>query len=73
MKTDAEIKIDGITALLNALGELQAEKFIALMRRESFDYTRWQRDMWSEKTIKEISCAATKCQNETKKGSQIQH
>ena len=46
MKTDTEIKIDGTKALIDVLGELQAERFIALIGRESFDYTRWQRDMW---------------------------
>lgn len=47
MKTDTEIKVDGTKALLDALGGLQAERFIALIRREPFDYTQWQKDMWS--------------------------
>lgn len=64
MKTDTEIKINGTRALLDALGELQAERFITLIRREPFDYTRWQKDMWSERSIKEISNAAMKYRNE---------
>lgn len=66
MKTDTEIKIDGTRVLLDALGELQAERFITLIRREPFDYTRWQKDIWSERSIKEISNAAMKYRNETK-------
>jgi len=66
MKTDTEIKVDGIKVLIDALGELQAERFIALIAREPFDYTQWQRDMWSEKTVKEISNAAMKYRNERK-------
>ena len=58
MKTDTEIKIAGTMALLDALGKLQAERFIALITREPFDYTQWQKNMWSEKTIKELSNAA---------------
>jgi hypothetical protein len=60
MKTDTEIKIDGTKALIDALGELEAERYIALITREPFDYTKWQKDMWSEKSIEEISNAAMK-------------
>jgi len=69
MKTDTEIKVDGTKALLDALGELQAERFIALIRREPFDYTQWQKDMWPERTIKEISEAAMKYRNKANKES----
>jgi len=64
MKTDTEIKIDGTKALIDALGELQAERFIALIGREPFDYTRWQRDLWPQTSIEEISEAAMKYRNE---------
>jgi hypothetical protein len=37
---------------------VQAEKFIALIRREPFDYTKWQRTLWSEKGVEEISQSA---------------
>jgi hypothetical protein len=64
MKTDTEIKVDGTKALIDALGELQAERFIALITREPFDYTRWQKDMWPERSIEEISEAAMKYRDE---------
>jgi len=64
MKTDTEIKIDGTKVLIDALGELQAERFIALIGREPFDYTRWQRDLWPQRSIEEISEAAMKYRNE---------
>ena len=64
MKTDTEIKIDGTKALIDALGELQAERFIALIGREPFDYTRWHRDLWPQRSIEEISEAAMKYRNE---------
>lgn len=53
--TDTEIKLRGMEALIEALGEVQAEKFIALIRREPFDYTEWQRTLWSDKSVEEIS------------------
>jgi len=60
MKTDTEIRIDGTKALMDALGELQTERFIVLIGREPFDYTRWQKNMWAGTTVKETSAAAMK-------------
>jgi hypothetical protein len=58
--TETEIKIKGMEALITALGEVQAEKFITLMIREPFDYTLWQRKLWNDKSVKEISDMAMK-------------
>ncbi|MDD5483259.1 MAG: hypothetical protein PHP98_06365 [Kiritimatiellae bacterium] len=44
--------------IAGALGDVAAEKFIALIKREPFDYTRWQRKLWPEKSIEDISKAA---------------
>ena len=60
MITDTEIKATGFRALVAALGDVQAEKFIALIQREPFDYTQWQRALWPERSIEEISEAAMK-------------
>lgn len=60
MFTDTEIKATGFRALVAALGDVQAEKFIALIQREPFDYTRWQQTLWADKSIEEISEAAMK-------------
>lgn len=58
--TDSEIRITGFRALLAALGDVQAEKFIALIQREPFDYTQWHRTLWPDQSIEEISHAAMK-------------
>ena len=58
MLTDTEIKVTGFQALVAALGNVQAEKFIALIQREPFDYTQWHRTLWPDKTVEEISQAA---------------
>ena len=65
MKTDTETKVDGTKALIDALGELQAERFIALITREPFDYTQWQKNIWPERSIEKISEAAMKYRNES--------
>ncbi len=58
MITDTEIKIIGIKALTEALGEVNAEKFISLIMREPFDYTRWQRQLWEGRSVEDVSRSA---------------
>ncbi len=55
MITDTELKLKGMEALIVALGKVQAERFINLVRREPFDYTRWQRQLWPDKSVEELS------------------
>ncbi len=58
MRTDTEVRISGLRALVEALGPVEAERFITLMLREPFDYTTWQRHLWPEKSVDDISKAA---------------
>jgi hypothetical protein len=44
--TGTEVRQKGMIALIEALGEVDAERFITLMIREPFDYTTWQREMF---------------------------
>jgi hypothetical protein len=55
MKSDAELRIEGLRALCDALGFLEAERFVSLILREPFDYTQWQRTLWPERSVSEIS------------------
>ena len=56
--TDNEIKLQGIDAFIRSLGEVQAERFISLILREPFNYTEWQKKLWIDKSISEISSMA---------------
>lgn len=58
MSTDTELRVCGLRALVDALGSVEAERFIALMLREPFDYTNWQRHLWVDKSVDEVSKAA---------------
>ncbi|MDN3514703.1 MAG: hypothetical protein NG747_09915 [Candidatus Brocadia sp.] len=66
MITDAEIKIKGIEALINTLGEVEAERFISLVMREPFDYTKWQRTLWIDKSVAELSTTAMQLRKKSK-------
>ncbi len=55
MITDTEIKQRGINILSQYLGDVEAERFIALIQRERFDYTKWRQGLDEELSIEEIS------------------
>lgn len=55
MITDTEIKAKGMHLLAQYLGDVEAERFIALIQREPFDYTKWRQDMGEDLGIEEIS------------------
>jgi hypothetical protein len=55
MITDTEIRIKGLQILTEHLGDIEAERFIALIQREPFDYTKWRRGLDEDLSIEEIS------------------
>ena len=42
MRTDTIVKQEGINALISSLGYVDAERFIMLISKEHFDYTKWR-------------------------------
>ena len=63
MRTDNEIKKQGLKALINYLGDVDAEKFISLIIKEPFDYTEWQKSLWKNKGVDQISEEAMNYRN----------
>ncbi len=62
MRTDTEIKMAGLEILSSNLGMVEAERFIALIQREKFDYTKWRENLFSELSGEEISKKAMELQ-----------
>jgi hypothetical protein len=56
--TDTEVKQKGLGALLEALGEVDAERFIMLLNRDPFDYTTWQRNLFENMDAHQVSSKA---------------
>ncbi|MCL2648759.1 MAG: hypothetical protein FWD61_17465 [Phycisphaerales bacterium] len=54
MRTDRVLRTDAMNLLVKGLGEIEAERFIYLVKREDFDYTEWQRDLWKDRSIDEV-------------------
>ena len=44
--------------LVEHLGSVEAEQFIAAVMREKFDYTRWQREPFDDVDLDEFNAAA---------------
>jgi hypothetical protein len=63
MSTDTEVRLRGLHALIEALGTVEAERFITLILREPFDYTTWQKQLWADRSVEEISEAAMGIRN----------
>ena len=59
MRSDTLIRHDGIQALRERLGP-EAERFIVLISRESFDYTEWQQTLWEDNSVDEVFAMAKK-------------
>ena len=55
MITDTEIKLKGNHLLSEYLGDVEAERFITLIQREPFDYTKWRQTLDEDLSIEEIS------------------
>ncbi|MGZ0077530.1 hypothetical protein [Methylomonas sp. YC3] len=51
MKTDAEIIHSGFESIFSTLGMVDAERFIMLIKRDKFDYTQWQKQLWPNMSL----------------------
>jgi hypothetical protein len=67
MRNDALLKIDGMRILSEQLGIVEAARFIALMRRDLFDYTKWQRELFKGVPLDELLNDAARYREQTQK------
>ncbi|MEE9354733.1 MAG: hypothetical protein V3U75_04010 [Methylococcaceae bacterium] len=63
MITDTEIKSKGVQILATYLGDVEMERFIALIQREPFDYTKWHQNMDDDMSLEELSRKAMSLRN----------
>ncbi|MGA1603033.1 MAG: hypothetical protein ACO4CG_12190 [Prochlorothrix sp.] len=58
MMTDTEIRSRGLRILAQTLGDVEAERFIALIQREPFDYTQWRQSLPEEPSLEALDAKA---------------
>ncbi len=52
--TEVQLRIDGMKALSDRLGMVDAERFISVLLREKFDYTEWRQTLWGNITVEKL-------------------
>ena len=67
MKTDTLLRQEGMRILSANLGLVEAERFIARIQREPFDYTEWQNNLYNDMSLEELCEKANNFWNETHK------
>ena len=59
MRTDTILRVEAMNALIENLGEVDAERFIAIVKGDNFNYTEWRRSLWKGKNVDDIHKMAT--------------
>ena len=59
MRTDNTLRSDVMSLLMREFGEIDTERFLYLIKRDDFDYTKWQQDLWKDMSIDEVFNLAT--------------
>ena len=62
--TDTILLNTGMKVLIDNLGLVEAERFVYLMNKEPFDYTKWHSTLYEGMTAREISAMAMKLREE---------
>ncbi|GHT68266.1 hypothetical protein FACS1894110_15390 [Spirochaetia bacterium] len=60
MAAEMALRTKGMEILINNLGKVEAERFISIIIKEPFDYTEWQRDLFNNLSVRELSSLAMK-------------
>lgn len=58
MDSTIDIMDKGVACLVEKLGIINAERFIALIKRENFDYTLWRREYFDNMSLDDINSEA---------------
>ena len=56
--TDTLLKESVIKHLILNFGHVQTERFISLVIKEPFDYTKWQENLYEDLSVEELSSRA---------------
>jgi len=55
MKTDNEIRLEGFNFLVKNMSSVDAERYIAILQTDKFDYTQWRTNLFNGLSAREIS------------------
>jgi len=52
---ESVLKQSAMKCLIDNFGIVEAERFISLVIKEPFDYTKWQTNLYEDMTVRELS------------------
>ena len=52
---EAVLKQSAMKCLIDNFGNVEAERFISLVIKEPFDYTKWQEGLYENMSVSELS------------------
>jgi len=52
--TDNELGVRCMNVLIEGVGPVEAERFISIVNREHFDYTEWQKNLFTGETVRSL-------------------
>jgi hypothetical protein len=58
ISSDAALRVEAMRLLVEYLGAVNTERFIASIKNDHFDYTEWQRCLWNDKSIEDLHAEA---------------
>jgi hypothetical protein len=67
MMNEAMLMQTGMQILIKNLGNVEAERFVSTLKRNTFDYTEWQRGLFANMSIEDISKRAMELRAERRK------
>ena len=56
---DTVLRHSVLKCLIDNFGVVQTERFLSLLIKEPFDYTKWQRDLFTDMSVQDLFRAAT--------------
>jgi hypothetical protein len=67
MMNEATLMQTGMRVLIKNLGNVEAERFVSTLKRNTFDYTEWHRGMFEGMSVEDISKRAMELRAEKRK------
>ena len=52
--TDNMLAVKCMNILMDAVGPVDAERFVSIVTNDSFDYTEWQQNLFKDETVESL-------------------
>jgi hypothetical protein len=67
------VRQEGLKVLTEKLGILEAEHFITVIKRESFDYTEWHQSLFNDIPLEKLLRDADNFRKQTQKDKDVEN